>query len=287
MSDVHPTRLKGWQERFSVQGRVALVTGAGGGIGRALAWSLAQGGATVAGHDRRIGDLAPARDLLESSGLSMTEHEADLVSVDACQRLIADVHARHGRLDVLVNCAGTNTRAPIEDVDVATFERIVGVDLRAPYFLSQAAYGLMREQGGGSIVNIGSINTFFALATVSVYGLSKAGLSQFTRAAAVEWAPHAVRVNCIAPGFIHTPINAEAVWADEGRRGWLLNRVPMDRPGQPDDLVGALLFLASDASAFITGQTIVVDGGFLAGGSWDRQITQPPTAGDRAEKPST
>jgi NAD(P)-dependent dehydrogenase (short-subunit alcohol dehydrogenase family) len=145
----------------------------------------------------------------------------------------------------------------------------------------------MREQGGGSIVNIGSINTFFALDTVSVYGLAKAGLTQFTKVSAVEWAPDAVRVNCIAPGFIHTPINAETVWADEGRRAWLLNRVPMARPGHPDDLIGTLLFLASDASGFITGQTIVVDGGFLAGGSWDRQLPLSPATTERDEDHAT
>ena len=271
MGDATTPRLAPWRERFSLAGRVALLTGAGGGIGRAFAWALAEAGASVCGHDRSRPELEPARELLTRDGLTMSEFAADLSSVDACRDLVADVERTHGRLDVLINCAGMVARSRIEDTDVATFDRVVAVDIRAPYFLSQAAHRIMRPQGGGSIINIGSANSFFGLDTVSVYGLSKGALTQFTRAAAVEWAPDHVRVNCITPGFIQTPINAEALWGDERRRAWLLDRVPMARPGLPDDLVGALLYLASDASAFVTGAVLVVDGGFLAGGSWDYQ----------------
>lgn len=260
-----------WQERFSVRDRVVLITGAGGGIGRVLAWAMAEAGAQVAAHDRSVGELAPARELLAGDGFAMSEHAAELGNVKACRQLMEDVEATYGRLDVLVNCAGMVARADIADTDPETFDGVIAVDVRAPYLLSQAAHVLMRRHGGGSIVNIGSINAFYGLASVSVYGLSKAALTQFTRVAAVEWAADGVRVNCITPGFIETPINAEALWGDERRRAWILDRVPMARPGQPGDLVGALLFLASDASRFVTGQALVVDGGFLAGGSWDYQ----------------
>lgn len=263
--------LDGWQQRFALDDRVALVTGAGGGIGRVLAWALAEAGARVAAHDRTSDALRPARDLSVAAGPPMSEHVADLASVEACGQLVAEVHAEHGRLDVLVNCAATVARTSIADTDADSFDHVVAVDVRAPYLLSQAAHARMREQGGGSIVNIGSVNAFFGLASVSAYGLSKAALTQFTRVAAVEWAPDGVRVNCITPGFIETPMNAKALWGDERRRAWILDRVPMARAGLPDDLVGALLFLASDASRFVTGQSIVVDGGFLAGGSWDAQ----------------
>lgn len=140
-----------------------------------------------------------------------------------------------------------------------------------PYFLSQAVQPLMRDAGGGVIINIGSVNSFFGLSSVSVYGLTKGAIAQLTRSSAVEWAPDGIRVNCLVPGFIVTPMNEDALWSDPRKRSWILDRVPMGRPGQPDDLVGALMFLASDASAFVTGQTLVVDGGFLAGGSWDYQ----------------
>ncbi len=271
MADPEGARLTPWQRRFSLDGRVALVTGAGGGIGRAFAWALAEAGARVAAHDRSVAALKPARDLLGRDELTMDEFEADLEDVDVCGELVAAVHARCGRLDVLVNCAGIVSRSRIADIDVETFDRVVAVDVRAPYFLSQAAHRVMRDQGGGCIVNIGSVNSFFGLDTASVYGLAKGALTQFTKAAAVEWASDRVRVNCIVPGFTQTPINVEALWGNRRRRAWILDRVPMARPGLPDDLVGALLYLASDASAFMTGQTLVVDGGFLAGGSWDYQ----------------
>jgi NAD(P)-dependent dehydrogenase (short-subunit alcohol dehydrogenase family) len=277
--------LTPWRERFSVAGKVALVTGAGGGIGRAFTWGLAEAGAMVAAHDRTLDDLAPAVELLASDGLTASHHAADLVDVEACGRLVAEVHATHGRLDVLVNCAGSVARTRIADTDAGTFDRIVAVDVRAPYFLSQSAHRFMQAQGGGSIVNIGSVNSFFGLDTVSVYGLSKGALMQFTRAAAVEWAADGVRVNCITPGFIRTPINIEALWGDARRRSWIIDRVPMARPGVPDDLVGALLFLASEASAFVTGQAIVVDGGFLAGGSWDYQGPVAWSERDRTAEP--
>jgi NAD(P)-dependent dehydrogenase (short-subunit alcohol dehydrogenase family) len=225
----------------------------------------------VAAHERLEHYLAPAIELTASLGLGVEPFTADLADVAACRRLVRDVHEALGRIDVLINCAGTNARLPIADMDEATWERIVAVNIRAPYFLSQAVHPLMRDAGGGVIVNIGSLNSHYGLSSVSVYGLTKGALAQFTRSSAVEWAPDGIRVNCLIPGFIVTPMNEQALWGQPRRRAWMLDRVPMGRPGMPDDLVGALLFLVSDASAFVTGQTLVVDGGFLAGGSWDYQ----------------
>lgn len=284
MSDIDPGALTPWKDRFSLEGRVALVTGAGGGIGRAFAWALAEAGAVVAAHDRTLDDLAPTRALFEPAGFTMSEFEADFEGARAPGDLVARVHARHSRIDVLINCAAYIARGQVDDTDTGTFDKVVAIDVRAPYFLSKAAHRLMRDAGGGSIVNIGSVNSFFGLDTVSVYGLSKGALAQFTKAAAIEWVADRVRVNSITPGFIQTPVNTTALWGDERRRSWILDRVPMARAGLPDDLIGALLYLASDASSFVTGQTIIVDGGFLAGGSWD---SQGPVAWNEAHPAGT
>lgn len=180
-------------KRFSLDGRVVLITGAGGGIGRVFAWALAEAGAIVAGHDRISAAFDPLRDLLRADSLSVTEHVADLADVDARRRLFDEVVASHGRIDVLVNCAGIVARGPIEATGIETFDPVLAVDVRAPYILSQAVYPVMRAARGGSIVHLGSINSFYSLAAVSAYGLAKAALTQFTRSAAVEWALHGIR----------------------------------------------------------------------------------------------
>jgi 2-deoxy-D-gluconate 3-dehydrogenase len=260
-----------WWRRFSLDGRVVLLTGAGGGIGRVFAAALASAGARVAAHERTLEALGPALEVATAEGVALDPFAADLASVTACRALVEAVREHFGRIDILVNCAATNARLPITELDELTWERVMAVNVKAPYFLSQAVHPIMRDGGGGVIVNIGSLNIAYGLDKVSVYGLGKAAIAQFTRAAAVESAPDRVRVNCLVPGFIITPMNEEALWRQPRRRAWILDRVPMARPGRADDLVGALLFLASDASAFMTGQTLVVDGGFLAGGSWDYQ----------------
>jgi NAD(P)-dependent dehydrogenase (short-subunit alcohol dehydrogenase family) len=174
---------------------------------------------------------------------------------------------RFGRLDVLVNCAAVNRRMPILEMDVETYDSIMALDLRLPYFLSQRAARVMKEQGGGAIVNISSLNAAYALEHISVYGPAKAGLSQLTRVMALEWSEDGIRANAIAPGFMDTPLSAP-IWADPDRRRWILNRVPVKRPGRPEELVGTCLLLASEAGSFLTGQTLYVDGGALAGGRW-------------------
>lgn len=260
-----------FQALFSLTGRTVLVTGAGGGIGRALALGMAGAGARVGIHD-----VAPER--LEETQRAVIAAEgqavpllAELGEVESCRRLIRDAHTALGRLDVLVNCAGMNRRAPIAAVTEEDYEAIMAVNLRSIFFLSQAAHPIMRQQGGGKIINIGSLSAFLALGTVSVYGMTKGAVAQLTRTMAVEWAKDNIQVNCVAPGFMLTPLTETSLWGDEKKRRWLLGRIPMRRPGRPDELVGTALLLASQASSYLTGQTITVDGGVLAGGSWEEE----------------
>lgn len=269
--------------RFSLDGRVVLLTGAAGGIGRVFATALAGAGAQLAVHDRSLDELRSTFDAdPAASSEDWRPFAADLVRPAECRRLVADVADSFGRIDILVNCAAANRRLSIDEVDEASLELILAVNVRAPLVLSQAVHPIMRDAGGGVIVNVGSLNQLYALSGVSAYGLSKGALAQFTRAAAVEFAPDRIRVNCLVPGFIVTRMNADALWGVPRRRHWILDRTPLGRPGTPDDLVGALLFLASDASAFMTGQTIVVDGGILAGGSWDYQAADADEAAEAA-----
>ena len=253
---------------FSLNGKTALVTGGSGGIGRALAVALGGAGAAVGIHGRDEADLAETRKQVEAAGGRAVVLKADIADVAACQRLIDDTRRQLGQLDILVNCAGINIRNTLADVTQQEFDSILAVNLRSLLFLCQAAYPVMKSQGGGKIVNIGSITTSVALGGIGIYGMTKAAVGHLTKTLAIEWAADNIQVNCLAPGFIITPLTEKALWGHEFRRKWILDRTPAKRPGEPDDLIGTLLLLSSPASAFLTGQVITVDGGFLAGGWW-------------------
>jgi NAD(P)-dependent dehydrogenase (short-subunit alcohol dehydrogenase family) len=252
---------------FSLDGRVAVVTGAGGGIGRWLAAGLGAAGAKVLLTDLEAGALDEVRAALREAGIQAETLATDLREDDAPERIVGGTLERFGRLDVLVNNAAVNRRMPIVEMDRETWELITDVNLRVPYFLSREAARVMTHQGGGAIVNVSSLSALYALEQISVYAPSKAALSNLTRVMALEWAAAGIRANAIAPGFMDTPL-AAPIWAHPDRRRWLLNRVPLKRPGRPDELVAACQLLASDAGSFLTGQTLVVDGGFFAGGRW-------------------
>ena len=253
---------------FSLEGRVAIVTGAAGGIGRWLAAGLGAAGASVVATDVDETGLADVESTLAAASIDAAGVVADLADEDAADRIVEATLERFGAVHVVVNNAAVNRRMPIAEMDPATWDWIMRVNLRLPYFLSRRAARAMIERGeGGSIVSISSLNIEYALEHVSVYGLAKAGLSQLTRHMALEWAEHGIRANAIAPGFMDTPL-AAPIWADADVNRWILNRVPLERPGHPAELVGACLLLASDAGSFLTGQTLFVDGGARAGGRW-------------------
>ncbi len=254
---------------FSLEGKAVLITGASGGIGSAFAVAYAEAGAVVGVHGRDQQRVEQTCAEVAAVGGKAVPLYADLGSVAECRGLIAEAHQKMGRLDILINNAATNRRKPIADVTEDDYEFITGIDTRAIFFLSQAAHPLMKAQGGGKILHITSINIFFALDTVSVYGLSKGAVAQLTKVQAVEWAGDNIQVNCITPGFIRTPLS-KPIWDDPKKASWLRNRIPLRRPAEPEELVGAALLLTTPGGNYITGQNIVVDGGFLAGGSWAR-----------------
>jgi NAD(P)-dependent dehydrogenase (short-subunit alcohol dehydrogenase family) len=255
---------------FSLEGKTALITGASGGIGRALAIAMAEAGALVGLNGVSQEKLESTRQAVSQAGGRSIVLQQELQSVPGCRELIARARKEMGRLDILVNCAGVNRRRPIREVTEEDFELITNVNLKAVLFLSQTAAELMREQGGGKIINIGSITSTDGLGGVGVYGITKSGVAQLTKTMALEWAKDNIQVNCLAPGFILTPLTEKGVWGDEHRKKWLTERIPARRPGQPEELTGAALLLASAASSYLTGQIINVDGGYLAGGSWLR-----------------
>ena len=257
------------KEMFGLEGRAALVTGASGGIGRELALGLAAAGAVVgiSGHSRE--QLEQTRLAIEAAGGRAVSLPAELGGVQSCLKLVSGAKAALGRLDVLVNCAGMNRRKAIEQVTEEDFETIVNVNVRAVYFLSQAAHAIMREQGGGKIIHVASLTSSIALGNTSVYGLAKAALAQLAKTQAVEWAKDNIQVNCLAPGFVLTPLTEKPLWGDAKKREWLLGRIPARRPGTPHEMVAPVLLMAGAGSSYLTGQMITVDGGVLAGGSWD------------------
>ena len=257
------------QRLFSLEGKSALITGSSSGIGQELAVALAEAGAVVGVNGRNQERVKQTCSMIVELGGKAEAWVTDLQEVEDCQKLIADAHKALGRLDILINCAATNRRKPITDVTQDDFDTIVAINLRSIYFLSQAVHPIMRSQGGGKIITIGSINNYYGLDTVSVYGLTKGGVTQLTKVMAVEWADDNIQVNCITPGFFATPLTKNLL-SDEKKAKWLCNRIPVRRPGNPKELVGAAILLSSGASSYITGTSITVDGGFLAGGSWNR-----------------
>jgi 2-deoxy-D-gluconate 3-dehydrogenase len=258
------------EQLFSLQGKTALITGATGGIGEALAIGFAQAGATVGINGRSAEKVNATCHTITAAGDAAIPFVADLTTVAACRQLVAAANAALGRIDILINCAGMNRRKPAAEVTEEDWTTILDVNLRSAYFLSQAVQPIMAAQGGGKIINIGSVTNTYGLDGVTVYGATKAGLAQVTRTMAIEWAPENIQVNMIAPGFIQTPLTEAGLFQNERRRRWLEARTPMRRPGQPQDLLGAALLLAAPASDYMTGTTVTVDGGFLIGGSWDK-----------------
>lgn len=246
-----------------VEGQVAVVTGAGRGLGRWIALGLARAGVSVALAARTRRDVEDAAAAVQQAGARAFPIVADIRDPEQCKGLMESARGYFGRLDVLVNNAGTAMRKPGLEVTLEDFNAVVETNFRGSYFCAQAAGRIMAAQRRGSIINIASTSAILVRRSVpnSVYGPTKAAIVMMTKALAAEWAPMGVRVNCVAPGRFHTSLTARLAPPASAEQQDVLATIPMGRLGEADDIVGPVLFFASPASAYVTGQTLFVDGG--------------------------
>ena len=249
---------------FSLAGQVALVTGAARGLGHAIALALANARANVALGLRDVNTGSDLAREIEALGRKALRLQMDVTNLAQVSRAVADTAQHFGRLDVLVNNAGNGISGLALNVTEQEFDETVALNLKATFFASQAAARVMMQQNGGRIINMSSQAGFVALPTESVYCASKAGVSHLTKCLAVEWGPHNITVNAVAPTFIATPGTDEAL-SDPAFRADVIERIAaLHRIGKPVDVAGAVVFLASPAAALITGHTILIDGGWTA-----------------------
>ena len=245
---------------FDLTGKVALVTGAYRGLGYAIAKGLAQSGAAVVLNGRKPEALAAAAKTLTDAGLRASVSVFDVTVGDAVRAGIAAIEREHGRLDILVNNAGIQRRSPLVDFPRQDWDDIIATNLTGPFLVSQAALPGMIARKSGKIVHIASLMSELARPTVVPYTAAKGGIRQLTRGMAVELAPHNIQVNAIAPGYFATEMN-RALLDNSEFNAWVCKRTPAGRWGEPDEIAGLAVFLASSAANYVTGQLIMIDGG--------------------------
>jgi gluconate 5-dehydrogenase len=249
---------------FDLTGKTALVTGASRGLGQTFGRALARAGADLIVTSRHLDALSDFCVEIGTLGRHVTPLELDVRKQESIDKMAAAALDAADQIHILVNNAGCNIRKPALDVTWDDWNTIVDTNLRGAFFVAQAIARHMVERRYGRIVNIGSVTSVFGFAGLAPYGASRGGIRQMTQSLADDWGPHGVTVNCLAPGWFKTAQN-EALYANPAWVEYLVDRIPLKRPGQPEDLEGAIVFLASDASAYITGQTILVDGGITTG----------------------
>jgi 2-deoxy-D-gluconate 3-dehydrogenase len=251
---------------FDLSGRVAVVTGGNGGNGLGMAVGLAQAGAALLVAGRNAGKNAAAVKTLEALGARAAAAEVDVTGQAACQALIAAALKQFGRLDILINNAGINIRRQPQDYTLEEWKSVLDTNLTSAFLCSQAAYPAMLKAGGGKIINIGSMLSIFGTAFAGPYGASKGGMVQLTKSLASAWAKDNIQVNAVLPGWIDTDLTRAARKEVPGLHESVLARTPARRWGNPEDLAGIAVFLASSAADFVTGAAIPVDGGYSSQG---------------------
>jgi gluconate 5-dehydrogenase len=249
---------------FDLSGKTALVTGASRGLGQQSARALARAGADLAITSRTLASLEPFAAEMRALGRRVACVELNVREHASIESGVADALAQLGTIDILVNNAGCNIRKPAVDVTWDDWNTILDTNLRGTFFVAQAVAKHMIPRRYGRMINIGSVTCVAGYAGLGPYGASRGGVKQLTMSLAHDWGPHGITVNCLAPGWFKTAQN-RALYDDPGWVEYLCERIPLGRPGAPGDLDGALLLLASDASQYITGQTILVDGGVSVG----------------------
>lgn len=249
---------------FDLSGKNAIVTGASRGLGQYLGRALARAGANLVITSRQQESLAPFQQEIEAMGRQVLALPLDVRDYDSIQRMVEMAISAWNRIDILVNNAGCNVRKPALDVTWDDWNLVLDTNLRGSFFVAQAVARHMIPRHYGRIINIGSVTCVAGYAGLGPYGASRGGIKQLTMSLADDWGPYGITVNCLAPGWFKTTQNA-VLYQDEEWVQYLCDRIPLKRPGHPNDLDGAVVFLASDASEYITGQTLLVDGGISTG----------------------
>jgi NAD(P)-dependent dehydrogenase (short-subunit alcohol dehydrogenase family) len=253
------------KDLFSLDGKVSIVTGGGRGLGYGIAQALAGAGSDLVIVSRSRDELERAsQGIVEETKRKVLPLPLDLAREGEIERLVKTALKEFGRIDVLVNNAGTTARKPFLEITEKEFDDVVHLNLRAVFFLTQAVVRQMIKQKKGKIINIASLGSQIGLRNISAYTATKGGIASLTRTLALELAVHNINVNAIAPGYYRTQLT-EALFRDEEGYRWVLSRIPLGRPGIPEDLAGAAIFLATSASDYVTGQVLFVDGGWIAG----------------------
>ncbi len=248
--------------QFSLAGKVALVTGGNGGIGLGMARGLAQAGANIVIAGQQAAKSAAAAAELSTLGIKTAIVTVNVADDASCKAMIAETITRMGRLDILVNNAGINIRKPPDQMSPAEWRQVLSINLDGAFYCSHAAYPELKRNGGGKIINIGSMLSIFGTSFAPAYAASKGGIVQLTKSLATAWAKDKIQVNAILPGWIDTDLTKRARQEVAGLHDKVLDRTPAGRWGDPADFSGAAIFLASGASDFITGASLVIDGGF-------------------------
>ena len=249
---------------FNLSGKVAIVTGASRGLGQYFGRALARAGADLVITARQLSSLEIFRAEIEGLGRRAVPLELDVRNYESIQKMVEAAEAACGKIDILVNNAGCNVRKPALDITWDDWNLVLETNLRGTFFVAQAVARRMIPHRYGRIVNIGSLTSVFGYAGLAPYTASRGGVKQLTMSLADEWGRHGITVNCLAPGWFKTKQN-EVLYQNQEWLDYLCDRIPLKRPGLPEDLTGAVIFLSSDACQYITGQTLLVDGGMSTG----------------------